>query len=212
MDEEDNGLYMSQECIKKPLKIPNTINTNNDKKFQEFSALFLKRNKLLIRTNIDLPEINATPLEVIVYKASHIGNNVLVEDTSLDVEGADIGVNVKWLLQHLQDLKGRRAVWRVLLAFRQDDIVLVYEGKIKGEITDKAGNSEFGFDPFFLPEGRSKTLAQEKPEVVNARALAVDALFRGLPLAIQPIMKTWSGPWQEGREGAALLAAPILTS
>lgn len=131
-----------------------------------------------------------------VHKASHIGPNILVEDTSLDVEGANLGVNIKWQLHQLKDLKGRKAVWRVLLAFRQDDFVFVYEGKIKGEITDKAGESEFGFDPFFLPEESSKTLVEEKPEVVNARALAVDALFRGVLFALRPIMKTWSGPWQ----------------
>lgn len=178
------------------VKIPNKINTSNHHKFQEFSTLFLKYNKQLIRTAVDLAEIKATPIEVVVHKASHIGSRILVEDTSLDVDGIDIGINIKWLLDHLRDLEGKTAVWRVLIAFREGDLVYVYEGKVKGKITDKLGDSTFGFDSFFLPEGRKKTLAQDKSDSVNARALAVDALFNNMPIAITPVIETWDGPWQ----------------
>ncbi len=178
------------------LGIPNKINTCSKDKLLEFTALFLKYNKLLTSSAVDLPEIKATPIEVIVHKASNIGPGILVEDTSLDVEGTDIGINIKWLLDNLKDLKGKKAVWRVLLGFRQGDLVYVYEGAVKGKIVNKTGNSEFGFDPFFLPEGSQKTLAQEKPDSVNARALAVEALYKGNPLVILPIIMEWDGPWQ----------------
>jgi len=46
----------------------------------------------------------------------------------------------------------------------------------------------------FLPEGSRKTLAQEKPDIVNARALAVEALFKGTPITIRPIIMKWDGP------------------
>jgi XTP/dITP diphosphohydrolase len=187
---------MNSEDIKNSLEIPHKINTSNNHKFQEFSTLFLKYNKRLIRTAIDLPEIKATPIEVVVHKASQIGPGILVEDTSLEVEGVDIGINIKWLLDHLKNLKGKKAAWRVLLAFRQGEFVNVHEGIVKGAIAAKAGESEFGFDPFFIPEGSVKTLAQEKSDETNARTLTVDALFKGNPLAIHPIIKAWDGPWQ----------------
>lgn len=191
-----NYSFTNLSLIERKLEIPSKINTSNKDKLREFSVLFLKYNKRLTSTAVDLPEIKATPLEVVVHKASKVGTDILVEDTSLDVEGADIGINIKWLLDNLKNLQGKKAVWRVLLGFRRGDLVYVYEGKVKGKIVNKTGSSAFGFDPFFIPEGRKKTLAQEKPDSVNARALAVEALFKGSPIAIWPIIMKWDGPWQ----------------
>lgn len=172
------------------------INTSNKNKRQEFVLIFQKYNQEITFTDTDLPEIKADPIDVIVHKASQVGKDIIVEDTSLDIEGYDVGVEIKWVLDRLSEFKGKKAIWRVLLGLQQDECVYVYEGKIEGVIVEKKEESAFGFDPFFLPNGAQKTLAEDKPDHTNARALAVEAFLTGKPIAIKPIMESWDGPWQ----------------
>lgn len=174
-----------------------TLNTSNEGKLSEFQQLFQKYGYSLTSTKIDLDEIDSDPLTVVVHKASHIGENILIEDTSLDIEGADVGVNIRWLLNNLNTLEGRKATWRVLLAYRKDGQVFVYQGIVHGTIVQAKGTNGFGFDPVFLPNGQTETLAENKPDSVNARALAVEALIKNQPLAIKPVMTSWDGPWQK---------------
>lgn len=148
-------------------------------------------------TEIDLKEISADPLTVVVHKASQIGEEILVEDTSLDIEGAEVGINVRWLLDHLSSFVGRTASQRVLLAYLKEGLVYVYEAKVDGVIVMPRGNGGFGFDPVFLPNGSEQTLAQAKPFAVNARAKVVEAFVKGPPLVVTPAIRYWNGPWQE---------------
>ncbi len=172
------------------------LNTSNKGKLAEFQRLFAKYGAKLAATEIDLKEIKADPMTVVVHKASQLGEGVLVEDTSLDVEGAEVGIDVKWLLHHLREFEGRRAHWRVLLAYREGDWVFVYEGCVDGTIVPNRGKEGFGFDPVFLPVGAELTLAQEKPDEVNARAKAVEALLQGKPVARLAAIRDWKGEWQ----------------
>ena len=72
------------------------LNTSNENKYVEFKRMFASLGSLkLDRTAIDLPEIDATPVEVVAHKATSCGAGILIEDTSLDVEGEDVGVNVR---------------------------------------------------------------------------------------------------------------------
>ena len=61
-------------------------------------------------------EIVADPLSVVIHKASELGEYVIVEDTSLDIEGEQVGINVKWMLDSLTDFIGKKALWNVYLA------------------------------------------------------------------------------------------------
>ncbi len=183
------------------------LNTSNKHKLQEFQQLFAKHGYILSATHLDLKEIVADPLTVVVHKASQMGELILIEDTSLEVEGAEVGINVRWLLEHLSDYVGHKACWRVLLAYHSGNQVFVYQGVVNGTIVSSQGVSGqgvsgqgvsgFGFDPIFLPEGSDATLAESKPDEVNARALAVEALFENRPFAIKPLMTSWEGEWQE---------------
>lgn len=175
------------------------INTSNWGKFQEYQELFAKYKNPLEATHIDLPEIHADPLKVIVHKASQMEDQILVDDTSLDIEGADVGVNVRWFIDNLHNFVGRPAVFRVYLAYRSSDKVYVYAGEIKGKIVDPSGAEQkgFGFDKYFLPDGEYETLAQAKPERVNARAIAVKNLFGGKVHHIGPVVEKWDGLWQQ---------------
>ncbi len=173
------------------------LNTSNKGKLQEFQRLFSKYGVTLSNTQFDLDEIEADAITVVAHKASQLGELILIEDTSLDIEGASVGVNVRWLIDHLNDYIGRRALWTVLLAYRFGDEVIVYKGEVPGTIVSPQGESGFGFDPVFLPNGSDQTLAQSKPDEVNARAWAVDALMKDDKFTTVKAIYDWDGPWQQ---------------
>lgn len=174
------------------------LNTSNPGKFEEFKRLFAKYGSTLETSHIDLKEIDADPIKVVAHKASQLGENIIVEDTSLDIEGASVGVNIRWLLDHLTEYAGRKAEWTVLLAFRENNQIYIYKGSISGTIVQPRGTTGFGFDPVFLPNGSTKTLAESKPDLFNARAKAVESLLQGSVWAKHPIIENWEGPWQKG--------------
>ena len=73
----------------------------------------------------------------------------------------------------------------------------IYQGKISGIIVTARGSKGFGFDPVFLPDGATETLAQSKPDKFNARAKAVDALINNKLLTEHAPIDKWEGPWQQ---------------
>lgn len=174
------------------------LNTSNRGKLEEFQCLFAAHGHQLTATAIDIKEINADPITVVTHKASQLPEGVLVEDTSLEIEGASVGIHVKWLLDHLQECVGRKAHWIVLLAYHDKDKVHIYKGEVIGTIVEPRGKGGFGFDPVFLPDGAKHTLAEAKPDAVNARALAVKALLtQAKPHHTCSVLKDWQGEWQQ---------------
>ncbi len=174
------------------------LNTSNLNKFEEFKRLFAKYGYTLEGSHFDLKEIDADLIQVIVHKASQLGENILVEDTSLEIEGTSIGIHIRWLLDHLLQYIGRQAEWTVLLAFRQGQQIFIYKGAISGKIVLPRGMAGFGFDSVFLPHGSQKTLAESKPDDFNARAKAVEALMKGEVWTKHPMIENWKGLWQQG--------------
>lgn len=172
------------------------LNTSNKGKFEEFKRLFEAYGHELEMSNIDLPEIDADPITVVAQKASQVGEGVIVEDTSFEVEGVLVGINVRWMLDHLPEYAGKKAVWTALLAYRSGDKILIYQGKIPGMIVQPRGLNGFGFDSVFLPDGSNETLAESKPDRFNARAKAVEALIKNDLLTMNALIQKWDGPWQ----------------
>lgn len=168
------------------------LNTSNPHKLREFKRLGLGHLEMLGR---DLREPDADPLTVIRSKASQMGPGVLVEDTSLDVDGEDVGTNVKWLLASLDRYVGKKARVRVLLGVLDEGVVYVYRGEVPGTLVPARGTN-FGFDPIFLPDGASLTLGEDKPDRYNARALAVAALKAGRAYRELAPLTDWDGPYQ----------------
>ncbi len=172
------------------------LNTSNPNKMKEFRTFFADEGLVLHESYQDIKEIKGTPLQVIVHKASTLGTNILVEDTSLDIPNEKIGINIRWLLDHVATLIGKKARWTVLLACQKEDgLVYVYKGNIDGHIVKAKGNS-FGFDPFFQPIGSTQTLAENKEKKYNARALAVKAFVENNYIAVEKPILNWQGPWQ----------------
>jgi len=80
---------------------------------------------------------------------------------------------------------GRRARFRCVVALaRNGDLLGIFEGKIEGKISDTArGDSGFGYDPIFIPDGFEQTFGELPEEVKNTishRAKAIRALAEKL--------------------------------
>ena len=170
------------------------LNTSNPDKLREYRKLGLEDLKV---STIDLEEPDADPYTVIRYKATQAGPDVLVEDTSLDVEGADIGINIKWLLASLDELTGRKATFRVLIGVLQEGKIKIYQGEVSGKLVECDNPSGFGFDPYFLPDGATQTLSESKPKKYNARALAVQNVKKDRPHKVADPIHEWGGPFQK---------------
>jgi len=169
------------------------LNTSNPGKLEEFKKLFGYELK---STSIDLREINSDPESVVAYKAKMAGKGVLIEDTSLDVEGEDVGINIKWLMSHLKEFIGKKAVWTVLLAMQEDDSILLWKGEVNGVLVSPRGKA-FGFDHYFIPDGREQTLGESKTNDVSARAVAVSNFKNGVVFKTLGIPEEWAGEWQD---------------
>lgn len=173
------------------------INTSNNKKLDELKRLFKTYNIEVKATTIDIQEIDSDPLSVVLHKVSQVNDNILVEDVSLEIENSDIGVNIKWSLDKLESLKGRRAKFIIMLARRQGNEAIVYKGEVSGEIVERKGNNDFGFDAYFKPLGSIKTLAESKEDCYNARAIAVKSYVENNVFYKGTIITNWAGSWQE---------------
>lgn len=172
------------------------LNTSNQGKLNEYKTLFKKHGVELVVTSVDVPEIEADHLTVTVHKASQF-KEVIIEDTSLEIEDAKVGINIRWLINHLDQYIQRKATWTVYLAFRKKDLIYIYKGEVLGTIVEPKGTEGYGFDSFFQPDGAQKTLAEVKENRFNARALAVDAFMNNSPFAIIKAIDFWNGQWQK---------------
>lgn len=175
--------------------------SSNENKLNEFKRFGLEN--IGIEKGIDIKEVKGTDLEVIFYKSKEAGPFTIVDDTSLEVEGADIGNNIRWLLDDLDKHVGKKCVWKVLLGLNDGDKIYIYEGKLYGEITSGINNIDsFGFDSLFLPEGYDLTLSEleyfNMKDEVSARKKAVSNLINGSFISDIKIddLPIWNGEYQ----------------
>lgn len=143
-------------------------------------------------------------MEVIIHKAKDAGPQHIVEDTSFDVQGLDVGVNVRWLVNELlkdERLLGRPAVWTVLLGVNTGEEIQVFKGQVFGHIGKPEGEG-FGFDPIFIPRGSDHSMAyldmSGKKDHYSARKMAVESMLSGHPMKRIPLKDVgdWQGDYQ----------------
>jgi XTP/dITP diphosphohydrolase len=126
--------------------------------------------------------------------------NVFGEDSGLEVQslGGQPGVdtatyagkerdndkNIKKLLTNLEGVGDRSARFVTKIALIYNGERRLFVGYIKGTIAYKPkGESGFGYDPIFIPEGYTKTFAELGPEVkdtISHRSKAVSQLIHFL--------------------------------
>jgi XTP/dITP diphosphohydrolase len=92
--------------------------------------------------------------------------------------------NINLLLTNLQNVKNREAQFRTVITLITPSVNKQFEGILKGTIIEeKRGTGGFGYDPVFLPEGFSKTLAEmsmEEKNKISHRARAMEKLMEFL--------------------------------
>lgn len=183
--------------------------TNNAHKLEEISSILGDKIELLSLKDIgcheDIPETADTLEGNALLKSSFIyrnyGLNSFGDDTGLEVEalsgapgvysaryaggeGHDSQANMRKLLCELEGVENRKARFRTAISLILDGKEYLFEGIINGEIIkEKRGDSGFGYDPIFKPEGYEQTFAELGAEVKNKishRALAVKKLAQFL--------------------------------
>jgi len=88
------------------------------------------------------------------------------------------------VLMLLGNKTNRKASFRTVIALIQGENTLFFDGKINGDITLlPQGESGFGYDPIFIPEGFQLSFAQlssDEKNKISHRALAVKKLVEFL--------------------------------
>jgi len=94
--------------------------------------------------------------------------------------------NNKKLLEELKQQTKRNAQFKTVIAFVNKNAYKEFEGIIKGTMAyEPRGNSGFGYDPLFIPQGYRSTFAEldfETKNSISHRAIAVKKLVEYLNL------------------------------
>ena len=167
--------------------------TNNKHKLQEVRDIVGDRVEVLSLSDInctdDILETADTLQGNALIKARHIyakyGFDCFADDTGLEVEAldgapgvysaryageeCDSEANMQKLLQNLTGETNRNAQFRTVIALIIRGEEKLFNGIVKGAIaTEKKGDSGFGYDPIFIPEGHSESFAQMSSEMKNS--------------------------------------------
>lgn len=183
------------------------LSTRNKGKIQEINSLFEGAGIEFLGLDdfSDVPDVEedgVTFRENAFKKAKevfeHVGTPTLSEDSGLEVEalGGAPGVrsarfasdnatdrdNIIRLQNELKDVLPEKRAARFVSVFCLYDGVtpLYFEGYVTGTIQEEPqGESGFGYDPLFVPDGYEHTFAELGPEVKNRishRARAIEKL------------------------------------
>lgn len=167
--------------------------TNNRHKLEEVRSILSDKMEILSLADINCSDEIAETAETLegnaLIKARYIYEkynvNCFADDTGLEVEslGGKPGVysaryageqndsqaNMNKLLQNLTGKKNRNAQFRTVIALIINGEEKLFNGIVKGIITEeKRGDSGFGYDPIFIPEGFSISFAQMSSEEKNS--------------------------------------------
>jgi XTP/dITP diphosphohydrolase len=166
--------------------------TNNDNKVKEIQAAIGDSLQVVslrqAGIDIDIPEphdtleANATEKSSTIHRLT--GDSCFSEDTGLEVQAlnGEPGVksaryagdgrsnkdNIEKLLHNLRNNPDRRARFRTVISLIWQDREFQFEGICNGHILQQpAGDSGFGYDPIFVPEGGTLSFAQMSLEEKN---------------------------------------------
>jgi len=178
--------------------------SNNEHKIKEINSLLGNSFMLLSLKDInimdDIPEEepqlegNALSKARFVYNAT--GRDVFADDTGLEIdalngmpgvhsarfagEKKDSSANIEKVLSLLGNTKNRKARFRTVIALILDKKEYLFEGIVNGTIIhDKRGSEGFGYDPVFIPDGKTQTFAEmdlAEKNKISHRARAFEKL------------------------------------
>ena len=178
--------------------------TNNQHKVDEIRAALPGRFSVVglkeAGIHIDIPEphdtleANAEEKARTIYELKEM--ECFSEDTGLEVralnhapgvnsaryagDGRSSRNNIEKLLAELKNKEDRHARFRTIICLIRDGKTHFFEGICEGTIIDEMrGDSGFGYDPVFIPDGSDKTFAEMRIEEKNRfshRKKAMDML------------------------------------
>jgi len=166
--------------------------TGNNNKFAEIKAIIPYVEQL----ELDLEEIQEIDARKIIQAKlkealKHHKGDFIIEDTSLYLGGLNElpGPLIKWFLQTLgnsgifnlaKKLGNTKAEAKTIIGYAKNlKEIHFFEGSIKGELVEPSGETTFGWDPIFKPDGYSKTFQQmsrEEKNLISMRRIAVEKL------------------------------------
>lgn len=177
--------------------------TNNKHKLEEVQAM-LTNFEIISLSDIncfeDIPETADSLEGNAILKANFIsekyGLDCFADDTGLEVEalnnepgvysaryaGEDNNAeaNMNKLLKNLENTQNRKAQFKTAIALNIQGKQFIFEGVCKGTVlTEKRGDSGFGYDPIFMPEGFNSSFAEmnlNEKGSISHRGKAVEKL------------------------------------
>ncbi len=178
--------------------------THNEHKVKEVQAILgdafcllgLKEIGCVEELREDKDTLEGNSLQKAEYVFHKFGTSCFADDTGLEVEAIknEPGVfsaryageqrnaedNMNLLLSNLEGKDNRKARFRTIITLITPEGIRQFEGEVHGKIIDeKRGSQGFGYDPIFLPDGFSKTLAEmslDEKSVISHRARAFKKL------------------------------------
>lgn len=163
--------------------------THNQNKVQEVNAVCGKFKIISLAElnyNEDIAETEDTFAGNALLKARHVfevyKTPVFADDSGLEVvalHGAPGVYSARYagaeknhsknnnkLLHALQHESNRAAQFKTVIAYKNADIELLFEGIVKGTIARQiSGTGGFGYDPLFIPQGHTKSFGELPKEV-----------------------------------------------
>lgn len=172
--------------------------TGNKGKFSEVKEKLQPLDIKLIQKDIGYPEIQTDSLEdVVQYGVKHIEERFhspfIIEDAGLFIKALkdfpgvyskDVfyTIGCKGILKLLKSVKERSAVFRSVYVYSEPKKEPVFfKGESQGKIANiERGKGGFGYDPIFIPNGKTKTFAEmnvTEKNSVSHRGKALDKLI-----------------------------------
>ncbi|KKT28076.1 MAG: Ham1 family protein [Candidatus Giovannonibacteria bacterium GW2011_GWB1_46_20] len=162
--------------------------TGNKNKFEEIKSVLSDIERLAM----DLPEIQEVDLKKIIEAKlkealNHKAGEFIVEDTGLYLECLKglPGPLIKWFLETFaldefakiaEKLGNNRAEAKTIIGYAKNhEEIYFFEGAVSGQIVSPRGESNFGWDPIFQPDGYSETFAEmddERRQSLKMRRIA----------------------------------------
>lgn len=182
--------------------------THNENKVLEINTLLPEVFQLKSLSDYgysdEIEETGSTLEENALIKARTIYNsfkkNCFADDSGLEVEALEgkPGVysaryagnqknandNISKLLRELEEIDNRLACFRTVIALILDGKEYLFEGIVKGEISQRPiGKNGFGYDPIFIPENQKLSFAQlslSEKNKISHRSMAFKKLLEFL--------------------------------
>lgn len=161
--------------------------TSNKKKAEDFTRFGLGVKEF----SDEIIEVLSPDVEtVVLYKAKDAKlNNIVVEDTSLEVEDADFyGTQIKHVYEEVKEdnsFNGKKAIWRVSICMKKDDYFYISTGELDGILKYPALDYGYHFDRIFAVWKENNFIqfedfSQEEKMEIGPRYQAIKKLVHAL--------------------------------